>query len=446
MKQTILIKNANIVNEGNIFTGDILIKNGIITKIGKIKHAENINVIDANGKFLLPGIIDAHVHFRQPGLTHKGDVFTESTAAVAGGVTSYMEMPNTVPNTLTIDLLEKKHAIATEKSLINYSFFLGIIGGNEEEWRKVNPKTVCGITDDGLYFSEKGMMLCSNPQLMEKVFSEAKILIAIHSEDEDILEENKLHYQKIYGENIPFEYHPLIHSEEACFIATKKALELAEKYFTRLHILHLSTAKEAKLFNNDIPLKEKKITTEVCIHHLWFCDDDYKKLGAKIKWNPSIKTKADREELWKALLDDRIDIIATDHAPHAIEEKEKNYLQCPSGAPMVQHSLIAMLEFVHQGKLSLEKLVEKMCHNVADLYHIEKRGYIREGYHADLVLVDLHNPWTVDKSNILYKCGWSPFEGETFQSKVSHTFVNGNLVYEDGKFSEFISGQRLIFY
>jgi len=446
MKQTILIKNANIVNEGNIFTGDILIKNGIITKIGKIKHAENINVIDANGKFLLPGIIDAHVHFRQPGLTHKGDVFTESTAAVAGGVTSYMEMPNTVPNTLTIDLLEKKHAIATEKSLINYSFFLGIIGGNEEEWRKVNPKTVCGITDDGLYFSEKGMMLCSNPQLMEKVFSEAKILIAIHSEDEDILEENKLHYQKIYGENIPFEYHPLIHSEEACFIATKKALELAEKHFTRLHILHLSTAKEAKLFNNDIPLKEKKITTEVCIHHLWFCDDDYKKLGAKIKWNPSIKTKADREELWKALLDDRIDIIATDHAPHAIEEKEKNYLQCPSGAPMVQHSLIAMLEFVHQGKLSLEKLVEKMCHNVADLYHIEKRGYIREGYHADLVLVDLHNPWTVDKSNILYKCGWSPFEGETFQSKVSHTFVNGNLVYEDGKFSEFISGQRLIFY
>ncbi|WP_411274234.1 amidohydrolase family protein, partial [Daejeonella sp.] len=360
--------------------------------------------------------------------------------------TSYMEMPNTIPNTLTIDLLKKKYAIATEKSLINYSFFLGIIGGNEEEWRKVNPKTVCGITDDGLYFSDKGMMLCSNPQLMEKVFSEAKILIAIHSEDEDILEENKLHYQKIYGENIPFEYHPLIHSEEACFIATKKALELAEKHITRLHILHLSTAKEAKLFSNDIPLIEKKITTEVCIHHLWFCDDDYKKLGAKIKWNPSIKTKADREELWKALLDDRIDIIASDHAPHAIEEKEKNYLQCPSGAPMVQHSLIAMLEFVHQGKLSLEKLVEKMCHNVADLYRIENRGYIREGYHADLVLVDLHNPWTVDKSNILYKCGWSPFEGETFQAKVSHTFVNGNLIYEDGKFPEFIPGQRVTFY
>jgi len=446
MKQTIVVKNANIVNEGNIFTGDILIEDGIITKIGKIKHTENINIIDASGKFLLPGIIDAHVHFRQPGLTHKGDVFTESTAAVAGGVTSYMEMPNTIPNTLTIDLLEKKHAIATEKSLINYSFFLGIIGGNEEEWRKVNPKTVCGITDDGLYFSDKGLMLCSNPQLMEKVFSEAKILIAIHSEDEGILEENKLHYQKIYGENIPFEYHPLIHSEEACFIATKKALELAEKHITRLHILHLSTAKEAKLFRNDIPLKEKKITTEVCIHHLWFCDDDYKKLGAKIKWNPSIKTKTDREELWKALLDDRIDIIASDHAPHSIEEKEKSYLQCPSGAPMVQHSLIAMLEFVHQGKLTLAKLVEKMCHNVADLYRIENRGYIRKGYHADLVLVDLISPWTVDKSNILYKCGWSPFEGVIFQSKVSHTFVNGNLVYEAGNFPEFIPGQVLTFY
>ena len=290
------------------------------------------------------------------------------------------------------------------------------------------------------------MMLCSNPQLIKKVFSKAKILIAMHSEDEDILETNRKHCQQIYGENIPFEYHPMIHSDESCFLATKKALKLAERYNTRLHILHLSTAKEAVLFRNDISLKEKQITTEVTVHHLWFCDEDYIRLGAKIKWNPSIKTKADREELWKALLDDRIDIIVTDHAPHTLEEKESNYLNCPSGAPMIQHSLSAMLEFVHQGKLSLEKLVEKMCHNVADLYRIENRGYIREGYFADLVLVDLQSPWTVTKSNLLYKCGWSPLEGTTFQSKVTHTFVNGNLVYAMGIFHEYVPGKRLSFY
>ncbi|MDQ3109137.1 MAG: dihydroorotase [Bacteroidota bacterium] len=441
-----LIKNATIINEGKTFVADVLIEDGIIKGIRNFPIASDYIVIDAEGKHLLPGIIDAQVHFREPGLIHKADIYTESKAAVAGGVTAFMEMPNTIPNALTIDILEEKYAIATKKSWCNYSFFLGISAGNEEEWKNINPETVCGITDDGLYFTEKGMMLCSNPQLMEKVFSEAEILIAIHSEDEDILEENKLHYQKIYGENIPFEYHPLIHSDEACFIATKKAIGLAEKFNTRLHILHLSTAKEAKLFRNDIPLSEKTITTEVCIHHLWFCDEDYKTHGAKIKWNPSIKTKTDREELWKALLDDRIDIITTDHAPHTIEEKGGTYFKCPSGAPMVQHSLIAMLEFYHQGKITLEKIAEKMCHNPALLYKIKNRGFIREGYCADLILIDLNSPFTVSKDNILYKCGWSPFEGQTFQSKITHTFVNGNIVYENGNFSRFPPGQRLTFY
>jgi len=445
MKQTILIKNATIINEGKTIVADVLIEDEIIKGIGNFPIASDYIVIDGEGKHLLPGIIDAQVHFREPGLTHKADIYTESKAAVAGGTTSFMEMPNTIPNALTIDILEEKYAIATKKSWCNYSFFLGISAGNEAAWKEVNTETVCGITDDGLYFTEKGMMLCSNPQLMKKVFSEAEILIAIHSEDEDVLEENKLHYQKVFGENIPFEYHPLIHSDEACFIATKKAIALAEKFNTRLHILHLSTAKEAKLFRNDIPLTEKKITTEVCIHHLWFCDEDYKTLGAKIKWNPAIKTKVDRDELWKALLDDRIDIITTDHAPHTIEEKSKSYLQCPSGAPMVQHSLIAMLEFYHQGKISLEKIVEKMCHNPAILYKITNRGFIREGYCADLILIDLNSPNTVSKENILYKCGWSPFEGQTFQSKITHTFVNGNLIYENGNFQQFIPGQRLTF-
>jgi len=445
MKQTILIKKTTVINEENIFVADVLIVDGIIKGVGNFPIASDYIVIDGEGKHLLPGIIDAQVHFREPGLTHKADICTESKAAVAGGITSFMEMPNTIPNALAIDVLEGKYALATKKSWCNYSFFLGISAGNEAAWKEVNTETVCGITDDGLYFTEKRMMLSSNPQLMEKVFSEAEILIAIHSEDEDILEENKLHYQKVFGENIPFECHPLIHSDEACFISTKKAIALAEKFNTRLHILHLSTAKEAKLFRNDIPLSEKKITTEVCIHHLWFCDEDYKNLGAKIKWNPAIKTKADREELWKALLDDRIDIITTDHAPHTIEEKSKSYLQCPSGAPMVQHSLIAMLEFYHQGKISLEKIVEKMCHNPAILYKITNRGFVREGYCADLILIDLNSPNTVSKENILYKCGWSPFEGQTFQSKITHTFVNGNLIYENGNFQQFIPGQRLTF-
>jgi len=445
MKQTTLIKNATVINEDKTFVADVLIDNGIISGIGNFSIASGYKVIDAKGKYLLPGIIDAQVHFREPGLTHKGDIFTESRAAIAGGITSFMEMPNTIPNALSLEITEQKYVIATKKSWSNYSFFLGISAGNEEEWRKVNSQTICGITDDGLYFTEKGMMLSSNPQLMEKVFSEAEIFIAIHSEDEDILEENKLHYQKLYGENIPFECHALIHSDDACFVATKKAIELAKKHKTQLHILHLSTAKETALFQNDIPLSEKKITTEVCIHHLWFCDEDYKKSGAKIKWNPSIKTKTDREELWKALLDDRIDIITTDHAPHTFEEKQKPYLQCPSGAPMVQHSLVAMLEFYHQGKITLEKIAEKMCHNPALLYKIINRGFIREGYFADLVLVDLNALWTVTKENILYKCGWSPFEGQTFQSKITHTFVNGNLVYENGNFHEFIPGHRIKF-
>ncbi|NUM50878.1 MAG: dihydroorotase [Flavobacteriales bacterium] len=446
MKERTLIKNAKIINEGKIFTGDVLIENGIISKIaGTLIFSENIHTIDATGKYLLPGIIDTHVHFRQPGFTNKGDIETESRAAVAGGITSYFEMPNTNPNALTQFLLQQKFDYAASTSYANYSFFMGIDSNNLHTVVRTDLKNVCGISDDGVNFQISGNLISEKAEYLEQVFSECKGIFAIHSEDDATIEKNTDFIQKIFKEQIPIECHPLIRNEECCFIATKKAIALAEKHNTRLHILHLSTAKEAELFLNNIPLSEKKITTEVCIHHLWFCDDDYKTLGSKIKWNPAIKTKADKEGLWKALLDNRIDIIVTDHAPHTIEEKGRNYLKCPSGAPMVQHSLVAMLEFYHKEKITLEKIAEKMCHNPAILYKIINRGFIREGYFADLVLVDLNSPFTVCKENILYKFGWSPFEGQTFQSKITHTFVNGNLVYEKGNFSEFISGQRLTF-
>lgn len=443
MTNRIIIKNISIVNEGRINQTDLLIENGLIHKIGNITTLDDAKLIDGTNKYLLPGIIDGQVHFRDPGLTHKGDLYTESKAAIAGGVTSFIEMPNTVPNVLTIDTLNEKYKIASEKSLANYGFFLGVNGDNIDEVIKLDTSKLLGVSDDGLYFTKKGNLLADNPETMEKLFANCKSIIAIHSEKEQIVEENENIYRDKYGENVPVECHPLIRSEKACFDATKRAIDLANKYKARLHILHLTTEAETHLFRNDIPLKEKKITTEVSVHHLWFSDKDYQRLGTLIKWNPAIKTEKDKKGLLKALLDDRIDIVTTDHAPHTLEEKQKPYFQSMSGAPMVQHSLNIMLEFYKQDLISLVKIVEKMCHNPATLYSIEKRGFIREGYFADLSIVDLNSSWTVGKHNILYKCGWSPIENTTFQTKVTHTFVNGNLVYDNGDFNEKIKGQPL---
>ncbi len=442
-----LITNANIVNEGKTFRGNILIEGEIIIKISssELPTPDSALIIDAKGKYLLPGIIDDQVHFREPGLTHKAEIYTEAKAAVAGGVTSFMEMPNTIPNTLTQELLEEKYKIAAEKSLANFSFYMGVNSTNWEEAMKTNPKNVCGLTDDGLYFSSKGNLLCSNVSFMEKIFSESKMLIAIHSEEESIIEKNLDVFKEKYGENIPVEFHPQIRSEEACFTSTKRAVDLAKKYNARLHLLHISTAKELELFDSKTPLKEKRITAEACVHHLWFSEEDYKTKGNFIKWNPAIKTKKDRDAILKGVLENKIDVICTDHAPHTLEEKKQSYFKAPSGGPLVQHSLVAMLEFVHQKKITIEKVAEKMSHALADCFQIEKRGYIREGYFADLVLVDVNSPWTVDKSNILYKCGWSPFEGTTFHSKITHTFVNGHLAYAEGKFDESKKGRRLLF-
>jgi len=443
MEARTLIKNVSIVNEGQITITDILIDKGIILKIGKLLETGHATVIDGTGKYLLPGIIDGQVHFRDPGLTHKGDLYTESKAAVAGGVTSFIDMPNTNPNVLTMDILNEKYRIASEKSLANFGFFLGVNGDNLDEVIALDTTKLLGVSDDGLYFTKKGNLLADNPETMEKLFANCKSIIAIHSEKEQIVEENENIFREKYGEDVPVECHPLIRSEKACYEATKRAINLANKHKARLHILHLTTEAETHLFRNDIPLQEKNITTEVSVHHLWFCDKDYKKLGTLIKWNPAIKTEADKKGLLKALLDDRIDLVTTDHAPHTLEEKLKPYFQSMSGAPMVQHSLNCMLEFHQQGLISLEKIVEKMCHNPASLYRINKRGFIREGYYADLTLVDLHSDWTVSKDNILYKCGWSPLEGTTFHSKVIKTFVNGNLVFDNGSFSEKVKGQAL---
>ncbi len=440
----ILIKNARIVNENKIVESDLLIENDLIQKIAvNIDADEADRVIDAAGKYLLPGVIDDQVHFREPGLTHKGDIESESRAAVAGGVTSFIEQPNTVPNAVTQELLEGKYQIAAQKSFANYSFMMGGTNDNLEEVLKTNPRNVAGIK---LFLgSSTGNMLVDNPETLENIFRKTKMLIAVHCEDEATIRANTEMYREQYGDDIPMEYHHLIRSEAACFISSSKAVELAEKTGARLHVFHVSTAKETSLFRNDIPLSEKKITAEVCVHHLTFTNRDYESKGTLIKWNPAVKTKADRQGLWDALLDDRIDIIATDHAPHTWEEKQNVYTKAPSGGPLVQHSLPVMLENFRSGKISIEKIVEKMCHNPAIIFQIEKRGFIREGYKADLILVDDNSEWTVSKDNILYKCGWSPLESMTLHSKVTHTFVNGNVAYENGEVKAEKFGERLLF-
>jgi len=439
-----VIRGAKIINEGKAFKRDVLIENDIIKTIAKdIKTPKNATIIEAKGQFLLPGAIDDQVHFREPGLTHKANIATESRAAAAGGITTFIEMPNTVPQATTQDLLENKFETASKDSFINYSFMFGGTNDNLDELLKTDPKKVAGIK---LFLgSSTGNMLVDNPEVLEKIFSSTKMVISVHCEDEETIKANFQKAIDTYGEDIPMEQHPIIRSAEACYLSSSKAIELAKKTGARLHIFHLSTAIETELFQNDIPLKDKKITSEVCVHHLNFNSDDYAKKGTFIKWNPAVKTKNDQGALWKALLDDRIDVIATDHAPHTLEEKQNIYTKAPSGGPLVQHALPAMLNFVDQGKITIEKVVEKMCHNPAILFEIEKRGFVKEGYYADLVLVDPKRKWTVNKNNILYKCGWSPFEGTTFNNSITHTFVNGNLIYNKGVFNEDIKGKRITF-
>lgn len=440
----ILIKNAKIVNEGKIFEGDLLIENQFIKEIAdSISAKPEYKVIDAEGNFLIPGAIDDQVHFREPGLTHKGDIASESRAAVAGGITSFIEQPNTVPNAVTQELLEQKYQIAAETSHANYSFMMGGTNDNLEEILKTNPRNVAGIK---LFLgSSTGNMLVDNEEVLEKIFSSTKMLIAVHCEDENTIRNNVELYKEKYGDDIPVKYHHLIRSEEACYLSSSKAIALAKKTGARLHVFHLSTAKEMDLFTNKIPLEEKQITAEVCIHHLWFTDVDYETKGNFIKWNPAVKTEADRIALWQALLDDRIDVIATDHAPHTLEEKKQVYTKAPSGGPLVQHAVVAMFEAYHQGKISVEKIVEKMAHNPAKIFKIENRGFIKEGYYADLVLINPAMPWNVKKENILYKCGWSPLEGTNFKSRITHTFVNGELVYQNSKVNDTRAGMRLLF-
>ena len=440
-----LIKNAQIVNEGNIFEGDVLIEGDFIVDIDESisSKSPDTKVIDAEGNFLIPGIIDDQVHFREPGLTHKANIATESKAAIAGGITSFIEMPNTVPQATTQKLLEEKFEIAAKTSYANYSFMMGGTNDNLEELLKTNPKNVAGIK---LFLgSSTGSMLVDNEDVLEKIFSSTKMLIAVHCEDEDTIKANLEKYLNEFGEDIPIELHPKIRSEKACYLSSSKAIELAKKTGARLHVFHLSTAKETELFSNKLPVEKKQITAEVCVHHLWFSEQDYAKKGTFIKWNPAIKTETDREGLWKALLNDTIDVIATDHAPHTVEEKKQVYTKAPSGGPLVQHALPAMLTAYRQGKISIEKIVEKMCHNPAKIFKINKRGFIKKGFYADLVLVDIASPWTVTKDNILYKCGWSPFEGNSFQSKITHTFVNGKLVYNNGNLKTERAGKRLEF-
>lgn len=445
MRQKVLIRNAEVVNEGAIKPLDVLIEGDRIVEV-----AENISVkssdtrvIDADGCHLLPGLIDDQVHFREPGLTHKATIETESKAAVAGGITTFIEMPNTVPQATTVKLLEKKFEIAKQTSWANYSFMFGGTNDNLAEILKVDKHKVAGLK---LFLgSSTGNMLVDNPKVLEEIFSKTDLLISVHCEDEVTIKKNMEAHLKQYGEDIPMAAHPEIRSEEACYLSSSRAIELAKKTGARLHVFHLSTEKETHLFDNSIPLAEKKITAEVCTHHLWFSDADYASKGSKIKWNPAVKTEKDRDGLWKALLDDRIDVLATDHAPHTLEEKNNVYTKAPSGGPLVQHALVALLEMYHRGVISLEKIVEKGAHNPAILFDIAERGYIRKGYKADLVLVDLNAPWTVNKENILYKCGWSPFEGTSFKSRVTHTFVNGVLAYENLKFPNRSKGERITF-
>ena len=440
---TILIKAASVVNEGQIFVADVLIKEGFIVKIAPNITAEGAKEINAEGLHLFPGMIDDQVHFREPGLTDKADIFSESMAAVAGGITSFMEMPNTVPNTLSQELLADKYKIASDVSLANYSFFMGASNDNLDEVLKTDPKNVCGIKV--FMGSSTGNMLVDNAVVLENIFKEAPMLVATHCEDEKTIRENMARYKAEYGDNITIDMHPLIRSAEACYISSSMAVELAKKYQTRLHILHISTAREVALFDNITPLKDKRITAEACIHHLWFDDRDYATKGNWIKWNPAVKTEQDKDAILKGVLDGHIDIIATDHAPHTIAEKEQPYLQAPSGGPLVQHAMSALLEMYHQKKITLEQIAEKTAHNVATCFQVDRRGFIREGYWADLVLVNLNDPVKVTRANLWYKCGWSPFEGQTFQSEITHTFVSGNLAYQKGSFMTNEKGKRLAF-
>lgn len=440
---SILIKNAHVVNEGQIQILDLYIKDGRIEKIASQLNLKADQEINAEGLHVLPGLIDDQVHFREPGLTYKANIFTESRAAVAGGTTSFMEMPNTVPNTLTQRLLQDKYDIGQDSSLANYSFFMGAGNDNLDEVLKTNPRDVCGIKV--FMGSSTGNMLVDNEQALDNIFRNAPTLIATHCEDEATIKANLARYKEQYGDNITIDMHPLIRSAEACYLSSSKAVELAKKNNTRLHILHISTGKETTLFTNDIPLAQKRITAEACVHHLWFSDLDYVTKGNYIKWNPAVKSTTDRDQILKAVLDGYIDVIATDHAPHTIEEKEQSYLQAPSGGPLVQHALQALLDMVKQGKMTLEQVVQKTAHNTAITFQIEQRGFIREGYWADLVLIDLNKAYTVNRQNILSKCGWSPFEEHSFSSTIEHTIVSGNLAYSNGQIIEVGSGHRLLF-
>ncbi len=441
----VLIKNARLINEGSVEKKDVLVEGAFIKEISdRIESIPpNTMIIDAKNRYLMPGVIDDQVHFREPGLTHKADIYSESRAAVAGGITSFIEMPNTVPNATTQELLEEKFKIAQKVSLANFSFMIGGTNDNLKELLKTNGRNVAGIK---LFLgSSTGNMLVDDDEALEKIFSSTDLLIALHCEDETTIKNNLDKQKSVYGDDIPMELHPVIRSEEACYLSSSKAVKLAEKTGARIHVFHLSTAKETELFTNKIPLEEKRITSEVCIHHLTFDDRDYEAKGSHIKWNPAVKSQKDKAGLWKALLDDRIDVIATDHAPHTLEEKAQVYTKAPSGGPLVQHALPTMMDAAKAGKISLEKMVEKMCHNPAILFRIEKRGYIREGYYADLVIVDPEVSQTVSRENVLYKCGWSPFEGKSFSTSVTHTFVNGHLVFKEGVFFEDEKGQRLLF-
>ena len=444
MNRKVLIRNASIVNEEKIFSSDLLIVDDFINKIqDNIEIEDDFQIIDATGKILIPGLIDDQVHFREPGLTHKATIKTESRAAVAGGITSFIEMPNTVPQTTTLKELENKFEIASQSSYANYSFMFGATNSNLDEIKKLDKSEVAALKI--FLGSSTGNMLVDDQDILREIFLSTDLIIVVHSEDEKIVKENIEKYKLKYGKNIPFECHPEIRSEEACLKSTTKIIQLAKETNARLHVFHLSTYSESLLFDNSVPLNEKKITSEVCVHHLWFSADDYKKKQGLIKWNPAIKTSKDRDGIWKSLLDDRIDVIATDHAPHTLEEKSNSYLECPSGGPLVQHGLVSMIEHYLNNKISLENIVTKMCHNPAILFQINRRGFIREGYYADLVLIDLDQPWIVKRENILYKCNWSPFEGEKFKSKVTHTFVNGNLIYDRGNFSDILVGQKITF-
>ncbi|RNC92558.1 MAG: dihydroorotase [Allomuricauda sp.] len=438
-----LLKNALVVNEGQCVETDVLIAGQFIQKIGRNLSAENAEVIDLQGDLLLPGVIDDQVHFREPGLTHKGNIATESRAALAGGITSFMEQPNTNPQTTTIAKLEEKFAVAAKTSFANYSFLFGGTNDNLEEIKRLDPKSCSGIK---LFLgSSTGNMLVDDAEVLERIFQSTEMVISTHCEDEETIRLNLANHIERFGDDIPIKYHPIIRSEEACYLSSSKAIALAKKTGARLHVFHLSTGKETDLFTDQIPLKDKKITAEVCIHHLWFSDQDYEEKGTLIKWNPAVKTADDRDTLWEALLDDRIDVVATDHAPHTLAEKQNPYTSAPSGGPLVQHALLAMLQKQKEGKITLEKIVEKMCHNPAILFDVEKRGYIREGYYADLVQVNTQSNWKVAKENLLYKCGWSPFEGTVFNTKVMRTFVNGHLAFDQGVFSKKLNAMRMTF-